>query len=35
MKENVKKIGFFKLGKAIKFNENSWSAIGEIGRAHF
>ena len=28
MKENVKKIGFFKLGKAIKFNENSWSAIG-------
>jgi len=28
MKEDVKKIGFFKLGKAIKFNENSWSAIG-------
>lgn len=28
MKNNVKKIGFFKLGKAIKFNENSWSAIG-------
>lgn len=28
MKNNVKKIGFFKLGKAIKFNENSWNAIG-------
>jgi len=28
MKENVKKVGFFKLGKAIKFNENSWNAIG-------
>ena len=28
MKDNVQKIGFFKLGKAIKFNENSWSAIG-------
>ena len=28
MKENVKRIGFFKLGKAIKFNENSWGAIG-------
>jgi hypothetical protein len=28
MKENVKRIGFFKLGKAIKFNENSWNAIG-------
>jgi len=26
--ENVKKVGFFKLGKAIKFNENSWGAIG-------
>ena len=28
MKNSVKRIGFFKLGKAIKFNENSWSAIG-------
>lgn len=28
MKKNVKRIGFFKLGKAIKFNENSWNAIG-------
>jgi hypothetical protein len=28
MKNNVKKIGFFKLGKSIKFNENSWNAIG-------
>ena len=28
MKDNVKKVGFFKLGKAIKFNENSWNAIG-------
>ena len=26
--ENVKKVGFFKLGKSIKFNENSWGAIG-------
>jgi len=26
--KNVKKVGFFKLGKAIKFNENSWGAIG-------
>ncbi len=26
--ENVKKVGFFKLGKAIKFNENGWGAIG-------
>jgi len=26
--KNIKKIGFFKLGKAIKFNENSWGAIG-------
>lgn len=24
----MKRIGFFKLGKAIKFNENTWSAIG-------
>jgi hypothetical protein len=28
MKDNVKRVGFFKLGKAIKFNENSWNAIG-------
>jgi hypothetical protein len=28
MKQDVKRIGFFKLGKAIKFNENSWNAIG-------
>lgn len=28
MKKDVKRIGFFKLGKAIKFNENSWNAIG-------
>jgi len=27
MKE-VKRVGFFKLGKAIKFNEKSWNAIG-------
>lgn len=26
--KDVKKIGFFKLGKSIKFNENSWTAIG-------
>ena len=26
--KNVKRVGFFKLGKAIKFNENSWGAIG-------
>ena len=26
--KKVKKVGFFKLGKAIKFNENSWGAIG-------
>ena len=26
--ENVKRVGFFKLGKSIKFNENSWGAIG-------
>jgi hypothetical protein len=28
MKKDVKRVGFFKLGKAIKFNENSWNAIG-------
>jgi hypothetical protein len=28
MKDSVKRVGFFKLGKAIKFNENSWNAIG-------
>lgn len=28
MKKDVKRIGFFKLGKSIKFNENSWNAIG-------
>lgn len=28
MKDNVKRVGFFKLGKSIKFNENSWNAIG-------
>jgi len=26
--KNVKRVGFFKLGKAIKFNEKSWGAIG-------
>lgn len=26
--KDIKRIGFFKLGKAIKFNENSWNAIG-------
>jgi len=26
--KNIKRVGFFKLGKAIKFNENSWGAIG-------
>jgi hypothetical protein len=28
MTNNVKRVGFFKLGKSIKFNENSWNAIG-------
>lgn len=27
-KNQIKRIGFFKLGKAIKFNEDSWNAIG-------
>ena len=27
-KKEIKRIGFFKLGKAIKFNEDAWNAIG-------